>query len=159
MELELLLGLLLTILPVTELRVGLPLVLDYVLKNSFPIWPFFILVILLNILVIFVIFFFLDFLHEKLMSIEFYKKSVAPILGIMHRKAKRFEKKFESMDFWALLLLVAIPLPGTGAWTGVFIAWILGLDRKKSIFSIGAGVVIAGIIVLVGSLGLLSYIY
>ena len=52
------------------------------------------------------------------------------------------------MGFLALTLFVGIPLPGTGAWTGCLIAWILGLNRKKSVLSITLGVVIASILVI-----------
>ena len=47
---------------------------------------------------------------------------------------------------WGLLLFVAIPLPGTGGWTGSLFAALLGLDKKKSIPIIMLGVLIAGII-------------
>ena len=45
------------------------------------------------------------------------------------------------------MLFVAIPLPITGAWTGTIGAWVLGLDRKRSILFIILGVLTAGIIV------------
>jgi len=49
------------------------------------------------------------------------------------------------------MLFVAIPLPGTGAWTGALIAAILDLRIKKAVPSILLGVMIAGIIMLFGS--------
>lgn len=51
--------------------------------------------------------------------------------------------------FWALLLFVGIPLPGTGAWTGTLAASLLDLDFKKSIVAIALGVVLAAIIITV----------
>ncbi len=51
--------------------------------------------------------------------------------------------------FWALLLFVGIPLPGTGAWTGTLAASLLDLDFKKSIVAITLGVVLAAIIITV----------
>lgn len=53
--------------------------------------------------------------------------------------------------FWALLLFVGIPLPGTGAWTGTLAASILKIDFKTSITSITLGVLLAGIIMSLGS--------
>ena len=53
--------------------------------------------------------------------------------------------------FWALLLFVAIPLPGTGAWTGTLAASFLNLDFKTSIAAISLGVILAGIIMSLGS--------
>ena len=48
--------------------------------------------------------------------------------------------------FWALLLFVGIPLPGTGAWTGTLAASLLHFDFKKSVLACMGGVVLAGII-------------
>ena len=53
--------------------------------------------------------------------------------------------------FWALLLFVGIPLPGTGAWTGTLAASFLKIDFKTSICSITLGVLLAGIIMSLGS--------
>ena len=54
--------------------------------------------------------------------------------------------------FWALLLFVGIPLPGTGAWTGTLAASLLNMDFKKSVAACMGGVVLAGIIMGVLSL-------
>ena len=53
--------------------------------------------------------------------------------------------------FWALLLFVGIPLPGTGAWTGTLAASFLNLDFKTSITAVTLGVLLAGIIMSLGS--------
>ena len=53
--------------------------------------------------------------------------------------------------FWALLIFVGIPLPGTGAWTGTLAASFLNLDFKTSILAVTLGVLLAGIIMSVGS--------
>ena len=53
--------------------------------------------------------------------------------------------------FWALLLFVGIPLPGTGAWTGTLAASFLNLDFKTSISAVAHGVILAGIIMSLGS--------
>ena len=57
-----------------------------------------------------------------------------------------------------LFLFVAIPLPGTGAWTGALVATLLELDLKKSFIVIAAGVFTAGVIVSILSFGLLNAI-
>ena len=49
--------------------------------------------------------------------------------------------------FWGLVILVAIPLPGTGAWTGALVAAMLDMRLKKAFPAIALGVVIAGIVV------------
>lgn len=53
--------------------------------------------------------------------------------------------------FWALLIFVGIPLPGTGAWTGTLAASFLNLDFKTSICAVSLGVILAGIIMSLGS--------
>ena len=53
--------------------------------------------------------------------------------------------------FWALLIFVGIPLPGTGAWTGTLAASFLKLDFKTSITAVSLGVILAGIIMSLGS--------
>ena len=58
----------------------------------------------------------------------------------------------------ALFLFVGIPLPGTGAWTGTLAASILDLDFKKSVIAVLSGVVLAGVIMGLGSAGLFTAI-
>ena len=132
MDLRLLYSIFLTLMPVTELRAGLPLAIIYAVDKNIPIFWIFLLIVSANIAVIFFIFYFLD------------------------KKAEKFEKKYEEAGFLALLIFVAVPLPGTGVWTASIISWLLNLDRKKSILAISAGVFIAGIIVLLGTLGFIS---
>ena len=50
-------------------------------------------------------------------------------------------------EFWGLVILVAIPLPGTGAWTGALVAAMLDMRLKNALPAIALGVVIAGLIV------------
>ena len=61
--------------------------------------------------------------------------------------------------YWALFLFVGIPLPGTGAWTGTLAASILDLDFKKTVIAVMAGVLLAGIIMLIGSVGIFEVIF
>ncbi|WP_035772188.1 COG2426 family protein [Butyrivibrio sp. VCD2006] len=49
--------------------------------------------------------------------------------------------------YWALLLFVGIPVPGTGAWTGTLAASILDMDFKKSVLAVIGGIALAGTIV------------
>lgn len=53
----------------------------------------------------------------------------------------------ERYKFWGLMLLVAIPLPGTGAWTGCLVAALMEMDLRKAFPPIVLGVVIAGVVV------------
>lgn len=52
---------------------------------------------------------------------------------------------------WGLFLFVAIPMPGTGAWSGAVIATLLQMQRGKAFLSIAAGVITAGIVMALGS--------
>lgn len=153
MSAQIYLAYLLTILPVFELRAGLPLVIEYALKNNQQIWPYVLIIIILNILAIFLAFMFLDFLHNILMNFKFYKKLINKVLIKAQKKAAKLEKKMDKWGYVALMLLVAVPLPGTGAYTGALVSWILGLNRKNSLIAIAAGVIIAGLLVLLITLG------
>ena len=61
--------------------------------------------------------------------------------------------------FIALLLFVGIPLPGTGAWTGTLAASILDMDFKSSVLAVLLGVLLAAIIMGVGSLLVINGIH
>jgi uncharacterized membrane protein len=65
-------------------------------------------------------------------------------------------KKIEVYKELALVILVAIPLPLTGAWTGALVAYLFGLEYKKALPLIFLGVLIAGAIVTLVSMGLLN---
>lgn len=156
---QLVLAIILSILPISELRGGLPVAISYALKNNVSIFPIFLIIILTNVLVIFLVFFFLDYLHKGFLKFSWYKKVFSFFLERTRKKADKVEAKLGVFGFLALASFVAVPLPVTGAWTGCLIAWILGLDRKKSIFFISLGVLIAGLIVLGASLGILSLFY
>jgi uncharacterized membrane protein len=66
---------------------------------------------------------------------------------------KRY-KKYTDWELVGLLIFVAVPLPGTGAYTGTFLSYLFGLNRKWSFVAISLGVLIAGIIVSIISLGI-----
>lgn len=76
------------------------------------------------------------------------------------RIVKHFEDKAESKkeqvlkyEFWGLMIFVAIPLPGTGAWTGALIAAMLDMQLKRAFPSIAMGVLIAACIVTILTYG------
>lgn len=158
MDLKLIYAIILTVMPITELRVGLPLAISYAIEKGISIIFIFSFIILLNILVIFFIFYFLDNLHKVFMNWGWYKRLFEAYLKKFQKKVDKFEEKYKSKGFFALCLFVAVPLPGTGAWTGCLVSWILGLNRKKSILAIAFGVIIAGIIILFGTLGFINFL-
>ena len=159
MDLKLVYALILTVMPVTELRVGLPLAIVYAMEHNIPIMLIFSLVILLNVLIIFGIFYFLDHLHNVFMNFKFYKRIFKKHIERFQKKVDVFERRYKSGGFFALVLFVAVPLPGTGAWTGCLASWLLGLDRKKSILAIALGVFIAGILILLGTISFMNLFF
>ena len=65
----------------------------------------------------------------------------------MEEKADQKKDIVEKYEFFGLMLLVAIPLPGTGAWTGALVAAMLDMRLKRAMPAITVGVIVAGIIV------------
>lgn len=65
----------------------------------------------------------------------------------MEKKADKNKDVVLRYQFWGLMILVAIPLPGTGAWTGALVAALMDLQLKRAMPAIALGVVIAAIIV------------
>ena len=151
---DILIALLLSLSPVSELRGGIPYALAKGISLPLTIFS----CIIANILIIFFIFFFLDFLHERFLKLRAYKKLSSFILKKMRKRSKKVEKNISLYGFPALAIFVCIPLPITGAWTGSIIAWLLNLERKKSIMAIACGVIIAGIIVTLAWLGVITMI-
>ena len=74
-------------------------------------------------------------------------------MRLMHKA-----RKLAKYTVWGLLLFVAIPLPGTGAWSGSFIAALLDIRMKSAFPAISLGVIIAGIIMTIGSYGIFNII-
>lgn len=143
---EIALTLLLTVLPVSELRGGIPLGISLGLD---PLFTFFIAVIA-NALMFFPIFFGLRLFYDKLLSrIPLFNKYLDSV-------RKRGKPKVDKYGFWGLTFFVALPLPITGVYTGTALAWLLGMDWRKAFPPIGIGVIIAGVIVLLGTLGVME---
>lgn len=130
-----------SMLPVVELRGGLPYGVGFGLK------PFeaFLAAVLGNLLPIpFVLLLlegFLKWLKER-------KSIFGRFASWLENKAYKNRSTIEKYGSLGLVILVAIPLPGTGAWTGAIVAKVLGIKSKLAFPLISAGVLIAGIIVL-----------
>lgn len=89
--------------------------------------------------------------------ILFVRKVFAWMRTMSHKLDKlvcRFEEKamaksdmVDKYELFGLVLLVAVPLPGTGAWTGALVAAMLNMRLKRAFPAIFIGVIIAGVIV------------
>ena len=76
-----------------------------------------------------------------------------------HMAGEKLKQKASKKGlFLALLLFVGIPIPGTGAWTGTLAASILDMDFKSSVCAVMLGVILAAIIMGVGSLTVLHFV-
>lgn len=75
---------------------------------------------------------------------------------LFERTRKKFTKKYEKWGLFALVVFVAVPLPVTGGWTGSIAAFLFGIPFKKAFPLIVLGVLIAGVIVTLASLGIFS---
>ncbi len=74
----------------------------------------------------------------------------------LNSKVDKNKDKIEKYGYLGLILFVGIPLPGTGAWTGCLIASVLEMDRKKSFLAIMLGIIMASIIMMFLSYGILG---
>jgi uncharacterized membrane protein len=129
-----------TLLPVLELRGGLPIA---VLYYDFPIFQSYLLCTFINILVCPLVFIFLSTFHKFYIKWDWYSHYFEKIIN---RARKKLEPKLKKYGYWGLMIFVGIPLPITGVYTGTLGAWILGMNIKKIFLATVAGVFISGII-------------
>jgi uncharacterized membrane protein len=136
----LLLTLLLCILPISELRGGLP----FALSHDVPLLAAYPICVGANAMVAPLVYLFLSSLHRLLVRWNPYRRFFD---HIVERSRRRVHAKVEKYGYAGLMLFVAIPLPITGAYTGTLGAWILGMDRRKTFLAVCGGVIISGIVV------------
>lgn len=137
---NLILSALLSLAPISELRGAIP----YAVATGMPLLLAALWCFAWNALAGPIAFIFLGTAHKL-----FYRW--APYARFFDRfveKARaKVHKEVEKYGYWGIAVFVGIPLPMTGAWTGALGAWILGMDRKKSMLAIAAGVLMAAVIV------------
>ena len=152
---KILIVLLISMIPVVELRGAIPIAIG--MDLGLPEWLVLIIAIIGNIIPVPIIYFF----ARKVLAWGT-KRKWKPFKRFCDFCLKKGEKGGEKLQkkagkygtYFALFIFVAIPIPGTGAWTGTLAASILNLDFKKTMIAIIAGVLTAGLIMLAGSLGL-----
>lgn len=142
-----------SMIPLIELRGAVPIGLSPLLGNPLDLLPLYIVCIIGNMLPVPFIFFF----ARKLLIWGSDKKFIGKFFKFCLEKGEKAGKTLQSKTgrglYVALFLFVGIPLPGTGAWTGTLAASLLNMDFKKSILAVTAGVVLAGIIMGLASIG------
>ncbi len=143
---SILMTLLISMVPVLELRAAIPagviagldipvVVTVAIIGNLIPI-PFIIV-----------------FIRKIFKWMQTKSEKLAALVKRLEDKADRKKDKVLKYEFWGLMFFVAIPLPGTGAWTGALIAAMLDMQLKRAFPAIAAGVVIAAVIVTVATYG------
>lgn len=139
-----------SLVPILELRGGLIaanlLGVDW--RIAFPIC------VLGNMIPVPFILLFINKIFDFLKKTKFHK-----MVEFFENKAQNKSKSLLKYKEWGLFALVAIPLPGTGAWTGALVAALMRLDLKKSTFIITLGVITAGIIVSILSYFVFGYFF
>lgn len=148
---SILMTLLISMVPVLELRAAIPVgviagldipvvVAAAIIGNLIPI-PFIIV-----------------FIRKIFKWMQTKSEKLAALVKRLEDKADRKKDKVLKYEFWGLMFFVAIPLPGTGAWTGALIAAMLDMQLKRAFPAIAAGVVIAAVIVTVATYGVAALI-
>ena len=141
---------LVSMVPLIELRGAIP----YGVMFGLPLWQTFLIAIVGNMLPVPIIFFFARRVLEWGADKPLIGKIFTFFLEKGHRGGAKLQAKAGRGLYWALLLFVGIPLPGTGAWTGTLAASLLDMDFKKSVAACMGGVLLAGVIM--GALSLMG---
>lgn len=127
--------------PVIELRGAIPYGAGLA---GLPIWQATLLAVLGNLLPVpFLVIFTRDIF-------AWLRKKSPKLNSLVERMEQRADRKKDVVlkyEFWGLMILVAIPLPGTGAWTGALVAAMMDMQLKRAFPAIALGVVIAAFIV------------
>lgn len=141
-----------SMIPVLELRAAIPMAVGL----GLPIVWAYVVCIIGNMIPVPFIFFF----ARKILVWGCDKPVIGKPFGLVIQKGEKAGQKLLEKagrnTYTALFLFVGIPVPGTGAWTGTLAASILNLDFKKSVLAALGGVLLAGVIMGVGSFGILS---
>ena len=139
-----------SMVPLIELRGAIPIGV----ASGLPLWSTYIVAIIGNMLPVPFIFFFARKVLEWGADKPVIGKFFSWCLNKGHKGGEKLKAKAGRGLFWALLLFVGIPVPGTGAWTGTLAASLLDMDFKTSVLACMGGVLLAGIIM--GALSLLG---
>ena len=143
-----------SMVPLIELRGAIP----YAVGMGLDLVPSYIIAIIGNMLPMPIIYLF----ARKVLLWGCDKKYIGKFFTFCIEKGEKGGKKLQQKAgkglFFALLLFVGIPLPGTGAWTGTLAASFLDMDFKSSMIAVFCGIVLAGIIMGLASAGLFGAI-
>lgn len=143
-------NILLSMIPVSELRVAIPL---GIAKGLNP-WAVYITAVLGNLVPVP----FLMLLARKIFDwLRGRSEWMDRLLNRVDWRIQAKAKKVNRYERLGLLIFVAIPLPGTGAWSGALIASFLDLRIRNAMISIFGGLLVAGLIMTMITLGVVSF--
>ena len=135
-----------SMIPVAELRVGIP----FGVARGLPVWAAYLAAVAGNMLPV-------PFILVYIRRIFQWMRRRLPrlnrLVDRMERKAHLKGQTVNKYKYLGLMLFVAIPLPGTGAWTGALAAAFLDMPLRKASPSIFSGILIAGIAISVLTFG------
>ncbi|TRZ78347.1 ligand-binding protein SH3 [bacterium] len=142
-----------SMLPITELRLSIPYaigVLNFTWYSAL-FWS-----LIGNIIITAFLLFTLEPVYKFLMkNFDIFDRFFT---WLFNRTRRKHSKLFDVWGAVALVLFVAIPLPGTGAWSGSLAASVFGIKFKKALPLIIAGLIIAGTVVTILTVGIQSFI-
>lgn len=141
-----------SMIPIIELRGAIPLGAGL----GLPFWMNYLLSITGNLLPVPIILLCIKAVLNwmKGCKVKFFNK----IANWLFAKAEKNRGKVEKYGFWGLFIFVAIPLPGTGAWTGSLVAAVIDMKFGKAMLSVALGVMTAGVIMTLVSYGVLGFL-
>lgn len=143
---DILLTFLVAMVPVVELRGAIP----FGVVRGLNLWTAIIASMLGNLIPVpFIIL----FIRKIFAWMRAHMPKLDGLVIRMEKKAEKNRAAVEKYAFWGLVILVAIPLPGTGAWTGALVAAMMEMRLKRAFPAIAIGVAIAGVIVSVITYG------
>ncbi len=131
---------LLSMTPIGECRASIP----YGIYNGLSPMETFILSLFGNSLMGILIYLSINFLSKNILNKEPLKTYYSKFINNKLRKLKIYHKSL----FFSLIIFIAIPLPGTGAFTGAILSRILGLSFRETLLTISLGVSIASLIII-----------
>lgn len=137
---------LISLLPILELRGGM----IAAFLSGVPFWRAFFICFIGNMIPIPFILLFIKKIFSYLRRYPFFAK----IIRRLEAKTEKNKEKILRYKSWGLLIFVAIPLPGTGGWTGALMAALLDIDFKRALPIITLGVLIAGVIMSLATYGI-----
>ena len=139
----------LAMLPISELRGAIPYAITI---GKMPWQEAYVISVIANFIPVIFILWLIGPVSEYLRRFPIFDR----FFNWLFARARRKGKMIERFEILGLILFVAIPLPVTGAWTGSVAAFIFDIKKRVALPAIFVGIMIAGVIVTLASLGVIS---